>query len=236
VNTAYARLRVRYRKLARRERGLVLAAALVFVVGVGGALLVEPVARQRAHLLRQIDIQKSESESLRQRLGGTATDSNAAMRAQLAILKTQLRATDSEFHSLQNGLVQPRHMGALLESLLTEHRSLQLLGLRTLPVSGLSEPLAALPQKTSTASERSIGLAGTASAGTANDDAWVYRHAVEIRVQGSYADMLAYLQELETLPRRVYWGDLEIDARNYPTNVMTVTIFTVSLEKSWWVL
>src|SRR5450432_3832084 len=118
MNPVYARLRVRYRKLARRERGLVLAAALVLVVGVAGVLLVEPVTRQRAQLLRQIDNQKSESESLRQRLGGAATDSNAAMRTQLATLRTQLPATDSEFQSLQNGLVQPRHMGALLESLL----------------------------------------------------------------------------------------------------------------------
>lgn len=236
MNDLYGRLRVRYLKLARRERGLAVIAALVLVIGLGELLMVEPVLRQRTLLLRQIDAQNAESESLRLHLSGAMPDASTAMRTQLAALRQQLRATDVEFRALQNGLVQPPHMGTLLQSLLTEHRSLRLLGLRSLPVSALGEPLAALAKKTATAAERAVASGGAATAPAASDDAWLYRHAVEIRVQGSYADMVAYLQELESLPRRVHWGDLEIDARNYPTNVMTVTIFTVSLEKSWWVL
>jgi MSHA biogenesis protein MshJ len=235
VKDLYLQLRSRYLKLARRERALALIAVLVLAVGLGELFLVEPVLRQRALLLRQIDAEKAESDNLRQRLSGTTSDTNAAMRTQLAALKTQLRATDGEFRALQNGLVQPQHMGALLQSLLTEHRSLRLLGLRTLPVTGLSEP-PATAKKSAATPERVSASAEAASAPATDEDAWLYRHAVEIRVQGSYADMLAYLQELEGLPRRVHWGDIEIDARNYPTNVMTVTIFTVSLEKSWWVL
>ena len=36
--------------------------------------------------------------------------------------------------------------------------------------------------------------------------------------------------------RRVRWGDVEIDARSYPASTMTITLFTVSLERTWWVL
>ena len=159
-------------------------------------------------MLRQIDAQTSESDHLRQHLGGALPDATAAMHAQLATLKAQVQTTDAEFRSLQNGLVQPQHMGALLQSLLTEHRSLQLLGLRSLPVSGLNEPFAALARKAPVSGDRATVAAATAaapaSAPISGDDAWLFRHAVEIRVQGSYADMLAYLQELESLPRRVY--------------------------------
>ena len=68
----------------------------------------------------------------------------------------------------------------------------------------------------------------------AKDTAWLYRHGVEITVQGNYADMLAYLESLERLPRRVYWGALKIDAQKWPASQMTVTVYTISLEKTWW--
>lgn len=243
-----AALRARWLSLARRERGLALAAALVLVLGIGELFLIEPPLKQRARLVREIETQQHDQQALQQHLGGVVRDPDAALRVQLGGLQTQVRATEREFRELQNGLVQPQHMGALLQSLLTEHRGLRLLGLRSLPVTpigdtgGVKKILAAnervgsAPSTAAPASAAATAAVGAPAAGSAGDDAWLYRHAVEVRVQGSYADMLAYLQSLESLPRRVHWGDLEIDARKHPANVMTVTLFTVSLEKSWWIL
>ena len=236
-------LRARWLRLARRERGLALTAALVLVLGLGELLLIEPPLTQRARLVREMQAQQREQQALQQALGGSVRDPNAPLRAQRDGLQTQVRAAEHEFQNLQNGLVQPQHMGALLQSLLTEHRGLRLLGLRSLPVTpigdtgGVKKIMAANERAGSAAAASAAAAAPiVAVAAPAGDDAWLYRHAVEVRVQGSYADMLAYLNSLESLPRRVHWGDLEIDARKHPANVMTVTLFTVSLEKSWWIL
>jgi len=244
MTLAAAALRARWLALARRERGLALAAALVLVLGLGELLLIEPPLTQRARLVREMQAQQREQQALQQALGSGVRDPNAPLRTQRDALQAQVRAAEHEFRDLQNGLVQPQHMGALLQSLLTEHRGLHLLGLRTLPVTPIGDTAGV--KKTLAANERTGSAAATASAAAAapttpmaaatGDDAWLYRHAVEVRVQGSYADMLAYLHALEGLPRRVHWGDLEIDARKHPANVMTVTLFTVSLEKSWWIL
>lgn len=232
MNALHASARARYFRLARRERGLAVLAAVVLIIGLGEQILIEPVLKRRALLLGQISAQRSERDTMQQHLAGTGGDPNAALRAQRDALLTQVRATDREFYALQSGLVQPQHMGALLQSLLTEHRGLQLLGLRSLPVTAVGEPGSDVAKKTATASAPGVAASDTGSAA----EAWLYRHAVEIRVQGNYADMLGYLQALEAMPRRVHWGDLDIDARNSPANVMTVTLFTVSLERSWWVL
>ena len=237
-----ATLRARWLQMARRERGLALAAVLVVLLGLGELLLVEPALTQRARLVREIQEHKRDRQALQQHLGGGARDLSAPLRAQRDGLQAQVRAAEHEFRDLQNGLVQPQHMGALLQSLLTEHRGLRLLGLRSLPVTPIGD--AGSAKKVLAANERASGAAPGATAAAAatpvvsagGDDAWLYRHAVEVRVQGSYADMLAYLHSLESMPRRVHWGDLEIDARKHPANVMTVTLFTVSLEKSWWIL
>lgn len=230
-------LKIRYLKLARRERAMALLAALVVIGGLGEMMLIDPVWRHRTTMLRGIESQRAERATYQATLANAAPDPDSALRTQLATLQSQINATDGEFRSLQTGLVQPQHMGALLQSLLAEHRSLQLVGLKSLPVRPLTDEFRKTPPTAVAGGTAASSVASAASgAGAANDDAWLYRHAVEIKVQGSYADMLAYLKELESLPRHVHWGDLEIDARGYPTNVMTVTIFTVSLEKTWWVL
>ena len=237
-----AALRTRYTAFTRRERGIVAAALLVAIVFLGYSFAIEPALKKRAMLEHRIAGERVETAALVAALAPGGRDPNAELRSQLAVLQGQLKATDREFAQIQNGLVQPQHMGALLRSLLTEHRGLKLLGLRTLPVAvegespGEARKVAMAAQAASAPAGTSPAQATTtASAGTA-DEAWLFRHGVEIKVQGTYADMTAYLQAIENLPRKVHWGGLEIDARHYPASVMTVTIYTVSLERSWWVL
>ena len=64
----------------------------------------------------------------------------------------------------------------------------------------------------------------------------LYRHGVEIRVEGSYADLTAYLAELEHLPQRMLWDRVAVDGEHYPKIVMTVMVYTLSLDKSWLVV
>jgi len=233
VNAGLAALRNRWLALPRRERALLVGAAIIGVLGGGDLFLLEPALKDRARLLRQIGDDKTARDALEASAGAAARDPDAGARAQLGTLQAQLRATERDFQSMQNGLVQPQQMGALLQSLLAEQRGLRLLGLRSLPVTGLADPASAAKK---TSGDRGGAEKPTAATTTRSDDAWLYRHGVEVRVQGSYADMLAYLRAIEGLPRRVRWGEVEIDARSYPASTMTITLYTVSLEKTWWVL
>lgn len=221
----WTRMQSRYMALARRERGLVLAASLVIVAGLGVLLFIEPAVKQRLLLQKQIAQQQSALDALQPQvlaLQAKQRNPDAATWAKLNTLRDQLRLADGEFAQLQQALVAPQEMGLLIESLLRSHRGLQLVGLRSVPVTPVGELM---------------GAASAASAPTAVPAAsrdWLYRHGVQVTVQGSYADMSAYLAALERLPRRVYWGELTIDAQRWPATVMTVTVYTISLEKTWW--
>jgi MSHA biogenesis protein MshJ len=237
MSTAAIGLSVRYAGISRRERAVLLTGALLLVVGLGYLLMIEPTLTKRALLLKQMEGELAQQQSLRQSLSAPPADGSEALRLQLAETKSQLRAADQQFSEVRKGLVQPQQMGALLQSLLARHRGLQLLSLRSLPVAALSESgLANKARAAAPSGPAATASAAGASAEQAADGAWLYRHGVEIRIEGSYADLLAYVQALEQLPRRVYWGDLEIDARRSPVIVMTLTISTVSLEKTWWIL
>jgi len=236
MKARWLRMRAKYMALARRERGMLMAAGLVLCIGLGSLLLIEPAYKQRIQLQHQIEQQRSDLSALIPQvlaLQARQRDPDAATWVQLKALRQQLQLADGEFAQVQSALVRPQEMGQLLESLLRSHQGLQLVALRSVPVMSVSELIGTPKPAAAGASAASQPSADTAAAKDTRD-AWLYRHGVEITVQGSYADMQAYLSAIETLPRRVYWGELKIDAQHWPANVMTVTVYTISLEKTWW--
>ena len=60
-----------------------------------------------------------------------------------------------------------------------------------------------------------------------------YRHGLRIELEGSFADTLAYLQQLEALPWDFYWDRLEIIAGEYPKNRISIEVYTISIGRLW---
>ncbi|HEU4851275.1 MAG TPA: hypothetical protein VFT37_03865 [Telluria sp.] len=61
----------------------------------------------------------------------------------------------------------------------------------------------------------------------------IYRHGVELTLEGGYVDMVNYMSALEAMPVRLIWGRAKLDASKYPQSRLTLTLFTLSLEKDW---
>jgi MSHA biogenesis protein MshJ len=103
-------------------------------------------------------------------------------------------------------------MAAVLEDMLTRNRQVRLVSLKTLPVSGLLEA-------------REGGAAQN-----------VYKHGIELTLQGAYLDLLDYLTRLEKLPVQMFWAQAKMDASEYPRVRLTVIVYTLSLDKNWLVV
>ena len=61
----------------------------------------------------------------------------------------------------------------------------------------------------------------------------LHRHGVEVVLQGSYADMVQYMQALQAMPTRVFWGAAHLDAATYPSATLTLTLHTLSMDDTW---
>ncbi|MET0264982.1 MAG: hypothetical protein ABW202_05155 [Duganella sp.] len=61
----------------------------------------------------------------------------------------------------------------------------------------------------------------------------LYRHGVEIVLQGSYLDMIQYMQGLEALPVQLFWGGARLDAEQWPQARLTLTLYTLSMDEKW---
>lgn len=202
-----------------RERLLIFAMAALVLVTLVTTLALDPAQAKRKLLQQQLTEQQARiaasQAQIQALVAARSTDPDAANRARLADLKDKITASDAKLASFQQGLVSPDRMAAVLQDLLSRNRALKLVSLRTLPVSTLLD-------------EAVKGDAKMADAKGA-----IYKHGVEVTVEGSYADLLAYAAELEALPWQVFWGGANLSVQTYPVSRLTLTLYTMSLEKTW---
>jgi len=224
VNPALQRLAGRFDALSRRERGIVAAAVVIGILMLGSTAFVEPALKKDKLLAQQLQQQQTELANLNAQIEALKVqmqDPDKALRARLAEARQRADAVAGELQKAENALVPPQRMTQLLQEFLTRNRGLKLLALRTLP------PQAVIERKADAA-------AGAAKSAATQPN--LYRHGVEIRVEGSYADLTAYLAELEHLPQRLLWDRVAVDGEHYPNIVMTLMVYTLSLDKSWLVV
>ena len=225
----------RFDALARRERALVAAAVLLAVPFLGYSLLIEPQLLRDASLVKRIAQARTDRAGIEAQLAGMhaqLTDPDAGNRAALQQTRASLATLDAKLRGMSGSLVPPDKMQTLLESLLSKNRNLELLSLRTLPPTPLVEPA----KPVAAGKDKTGKKPGEAEPAAATAGPNIYKHGVEIRIAGSYNDLLAYLAALERLPQRILWNRVTLVVDKYPRNVLTLTVYTLSLDKQWLVV
>ena len=234
MNAELKRLADRFDAYSMRERVMVFAATAAVIVFVANLAMVEPqVARARA-MTTQMQEKKTLGANLDMQIQALkqtqASDPDVQNRNRVTQAQQQLSNIEAQFLSSQKGLIAADRMASLLETVLRQHRGLQLVELRTLaPVP--------LIDRTAAKSAQGQAMPGAAAAQPAPDiERNLYKHGFELTVRGSYPEFVQYLAQLEKLPSRMYWGKVIMNAEEYPRVLLTITIYTLSLDKAWLVL
>ncbi|MBI5463259.1 MAG: hypothetical protein HY941_13825 [Gammaproteobacteria bacterium] len=197
-------LATRIDTLSLRERGILLAIALLVLYAVSNQLFIAPALKnldQRRIEITELQTKLTALQARAGLLGQSAQDPLAQRHAHIAELETQLAAQDEQFEAQLGRLVRPHQAAALLRDVLAQSPGLRLLGLDSAP----GEPL--LPD-----SARS---------------ARIVRYDLDLRVEGGYLAALDYLQRLEQLPWTLFWDGLSLEVREYPRSEIQVTVYTL---------
>lgn len=215
-------VRAKIDDMSLRERAMVFAAAAFVVISLMNATLLDPLlARQKtlsAQVVQQQEKMKELQAQMQSLLQAKSADEHSPLRNRLAQLKQQLQAQDGYLQSRRDRLVEPNKMAGLLEQVLSKNDKLQLVALKTLPVTLLIEK----PQ----------AAEGAAQPAT-NGQKQIFKHGVQITVRGGYLDLLQYLAALEKMPAQMFWGEANLSVEQYPDAVLTLTLYTLSLDKTW---
>lgn len=218
-----AQLAERIDALTLRERVMLFAALIAVLLLLLHMMWLSPLlARQgvlRAELQRQQGNMAGISGEIVQRVQRFGADPDAVARARLAALDQETRELAASVRRVQQGVVPPESMVPLLETLLGAHGNLQLVAMNTLPVS----PMGAAAQAPSAAPAPAAAPL-------------LFRHGVQLTVRGNYLDMVDYMEALQALPTHLFWGNASFDVDEYPNGRLTLTLYTLSLDKKWMTL
>ena len=237
----------RFAALSRRER-MIVAAAVV----LGGGLMIFNLAldpqlariRKATLTLATAQAELGQRQGLLADLRTQAVDPDASHRNTLATVRKELADVNGRLATMEAGMVPPERMRGFLEGLLARNRGIELLGIRTLPPTlvGAQVSLSKLEQ----IATQGVQAKGEPPPGPDRKDAnpakvppnpaagdGIYQHGIEIRLAGSYNDLLDYLAELERMPQQLLWNSVSLSVERYPRNVLVLRLYTLSLDRNW---
>jgi MSHA biogenesis protein MshJ len=204
--------------LTLRERVILFAGGAGLLIFLAFSLFLNPgYAKQRALLssmAQQRDVLASVDAEIAQTMLSNTLDPDAAERARLESLRKEARALSDALTAMQQGMVPPERMTGLLEQIMRAHRSLQLTALRTLP-------------------EAAPAAATLKPGEVAPPPEMLHRHGVELVLEGSYPDMVAYMSALEGMQGQLFWESATMKVDAYPKATLTLVVYTISLDKKW---
>ena len=227
VRQQWEQLAGRYAAMSRREKLLVATALIVVPLLAGEMLILEGQRTRNATLAGSIEQQSASATEMQTQVlllqQQLQVDPDARAKAEIAALMAEQQMLEKDLLAVGQSLVPPEQMNELLDQLLARHRGLRLVSLKTMkPQSVMGEPekdgaAAAAPRKEQVADQRFD----------------LYRHGVEIRIEGSFAELQAYLVQLEELKERLLWGYLQYEVGEYPKAEMSLMVYTLSADRTW---
>jgi MSHA biogenesis protein MshJ len=219
-------LRQRFEALSQRERGMVFFAVAALILGATYALALDPAIGQAKSLSvsiadheAQIKVAQSAQHDLLEKL---RQDVNAHIRQQLANTEEDLQAIDSRLKGLQRTLIPAQSMANVMSGILARDGSVRLISLRNIPAEPLILDGKAAPSANDSA----------APDGKNTKKEHLYKHGIELVVEGGYFDLLGYLSSLEKQPWRMLWAETSLSA-DYPKARLRMKLYTLSLDPSW---
>ncbi len=205
-----------------RERMMIFAAATLVLITLVNSLLISPLLTKQKQLSQEIVQTQHTTEQLQAQVQAIiqagSVDPDQPLQARLAQLRQQADAGGKTLDDIQSKLIAPQQMPALLEDLLRSNKEVHLVALKTLPITLLND------NKTDAKTE------------TKNDDKLphIYRHGIELVISGKYLALTRYLNALESLPWRMFWGQATLTVGDDDGVVqLKLHLYTLSQDKTW---
>ena len=208
----------------RRERLLLAVTLAVVVLVAWNGLLRAPVAERRAVAVDSVAQLKGDVAALEDSRGGIeekiARLEDGSGTSAVDRVRQRLDVLDEVLAQRTARLISPDQMVRALRDVVNADAEVSLVRLRNAGAT----PVITEPQ----------GQAGDGESATDADGIpRVYRHDVELVVEGRYLALLAYLERLEGLEWQFQWEAITVEVRDYPVTRASVTLSTLSLAEDW---
>lgn len=230
MRQTWEKMLLRLDALNLRERVLVFTGAALALVFLLNAVLLDPAFRQQKTLSQQMKLEQEQITKIQleiqSKVRAHGEDPDKVNQEKLKKLQQDMEGLRADLTGMQKNLIPPQKMTMVLEDILKRNGRLKLVSLKNLPQVNLNK----LESKKS---EAATTKALTKAESLALETGAIYQHAVEIVVHGNYLDVMNYLTALESMRWQLYWSKAKFQVESYPNGTLSLTVYTLSLDKTW---
>lgn len=206
-----------------RERALIFFTALAFVFMLWNFVVQSSIDKHTQDTRTQLDLLTTQRTAMQTQIAAATqsllNDPDKQKKAQITQLQTDISGLENQLQSVSQNLIKAEQLPQALQEVLEKTSQLTLLEVKTLPAKELQ--FVAL---TTANNAQPAPVSEETSAG-------VFQHVVELRVSGSYSQVVQLLVALERLPWRFYWQGLDYRVDHYPNAEVILRVYTLSSEE-----
>ncbi len=209
--TVVNRLAARFGALSMRERVLITLSVIAVAwliwdwsIGQGQRAEIDRASRELDGIRQRIALEVKEQDGLR---AASLVDPNDALRKERMSLEAEVAALDARLEETVGRFVPPTQMPKLLESVVARHQGVSLVRVKS---------LAAEPVRVSQDKEPSL-----------------FRHPLQVELDGDYFAIKRYLEDLEGSSWRFAWRSFEYRVVEHPRAKVLFEIETLSPDRNW---
>jgi MSHA biogenesis protein MshJ len=206
-----------------RERILIFLTALAFVFMLWNFVVQSSVDKKAQEIRTQLGLLATQRTTLQTQITAATqsllNDPDKQKKAQITQLQTDISGLENHLQSVSQNLIKADQLPQALQEVLEKTAQLKLLEVKTLPAKELQ-----LVSVTTPTNAPPVAASEETSAG-------VFQHVVELRVSGSYSQVVQFLEALEQLPWRFYWQSLDYEVEHYPNAEVILRVYTLSSEE-----
>lgn len=193
--------------LSLRERLFLFLSIFVCVLAAADFIWFTPATAGHRLLIQRFAAQSGELDRLRSelRLAGVRVDPSRQVRDDLQALHKEIEVLDAELTKAAPSGQKGPALEAVLQRLLRRQEGLTLLSLDTVKAEVGASAGAGLPP----------GMT---------------KRGLEIRVAGPYAELVRYVQALETTLPGLRWGAMELKSEKRGSNELTLRVYAVGVQ------
>jgi MSHA biogenesis protein MshJ len=219
----------KYLVLTPREQYMVLFTGLIAIIFIIHTFYVDDNASKIDKLDKQVMQITNENRRVKASIsvleGGLSKDPNSELNKQISQYKERLKKVDVNLLQLTSDLISPIQMRHALMQLLKTQKGVSLQSFQVIAAEPITFPK-------STPAVKDNGNKKT-DVDTNHEEVVLYRHAIKIKLSGSYFQLRDYLTQLEALSWKFFWQEFNYQLKEYPVSELEIEMYSLSTKREF---
>ncbi|MBA6382693.1 hypothetical protein H4J45_01905 [Colwellia sp. BRX10-6] len=219
----------KYLTITPREQYMVLLTGLVAIIFIIHNFFIDDNALKIVKLDKQIIQVNNDNRTAKASIlifeEGLSKDPNESLNKQISQYKDKLNKVDVNLLKLTSDLIDPVQMRYALMQLLKTQKGVSLQSFQV---------IAAQPMNiASTATAVTGDGTKTVVVNSDQPELILYRHAIKIKLSGSYFQLRDYLTQLEALSWKFFWQEFTYQLKEYPVSELEIEMYSLSTKREF---